>query len=169
MLTPAGPSRLPGLGNAATKPRSAVPATERLDFPLTVPKPDAPRVSFVKTSNLRPHLLTETAPLAFMREDPDVPLRPEPESLALVREPSQRVHSPASLPVQAKQLADRASLEDPTMEFSLERATANPAPLRTAPLPFMRLNLPEPFEHRATAKPIDREPAVVAPVPMPPK
>jgi hypothetical protein len=38
-------------------------------------------------------------------------------------------------------------LGDPTPEVSLAAVLAQPVPVRSAPAPFLRLNLPDPFEH----------------------
>ncbi len=76
-----------------------------------------------------------------------------PQSRALVtgdktRMPSVDVNQPVALPVLARPTPDRASLEDPTTEASAAAAVSAPAPQRTASLPFQRLSVPDPFEHR---------------------
>ena len=62
--------------------------------------------------------------------------------------PSQDVNQPIPLPILARQVTDRASLDDPSGEASLVAALAPTVPDRTTPAPFLKLNLPDPFEHR---------------------
>ncbi len=71
--------------------------------------------------------------------------------------------------MQSKAVVDRASLDDPTSDFSNERVVAEAVRMRSIPAPFQRYNLPEPFEHRAAPGSPPSEPPVVAPVPAPPK
>jgi hypothetical protein len=79
-----------------------------------------------------------------------------------VRLPAADLDRPAPLPFLAQAQPDRAPLTDPTGEATLKAALAAPAPERTAPAPFLRLNLPDPFEHRNAVKlrtPPEDEPA----------
>jgi hypothetical protein len=55
---------------------------------------------------------------------------------------------PIPLPILARPVPDRASLEDATTEASTAAALAGPLPRRTSPAPFLRLKLPEPYENR---------------------
>jgi len=60
------------------------------------------------------------------------------------------VNKPMPLPLLARPVTDRASLEDPTTEASAAAATAATVPQRTNPVPFQRLSVPDPFENRGT-------------------
>jgi hypothetical protein len=168
-LPPQQALRLPPTGPSEPKPRAGSPVVERPELALPAPKPGLPVRPAKVQSRLRPHLVGENLPLSDFRADPQLPQRPEmpPEEMIQLTAPDANL--PAALPPHGKQVADRAPLDDPTSEFSAERAVAHPTPLRTTPMPFMRINLPEPFEHRSPAKPLDREPPLVAPVPAPPK
>jgi hypothetical protein len=53
-----------------------------------------------------------------------------------------------ALPILARPVSDRASLEDPTGDASTAAALAATLPRRVIPAPFLRLSLPEPFEFR---------------------
>ena len=118
---------------------------------------------------MRPRALADAAPLTYLHDDPVVPQRPELPPTVLVRQASRNANEPVALPPHAKPLADRAPLDDPTAEFSAQWVVAHQPAMRSTPVPFTRINLPDPFEHRSAAKPLDVEPPVVAPVPALPK
>jgi hypothetical protein len=62
------------------------------------------------------------------------------------------VSRPPPLPLTPRPSPDRASLEDPTAEFSALQAVAAPPPARTTPAPFLRVNVPDPFENAAAVR-----------------
>jgi hypothetical protein len=70
-----------------------------------------------------------------------------------VRTPSEDVKVPPPLPRLATPLPDRASLEDPTQDVSSAAVVAAPPPVRKLPVPFQRVNLPDPFENRTAIRP----------------
>jgi hypothetical protein len=72
----------------------------------------------------------------------------EPPAGPRIRLPSADVNQPVPLPVLARSVPGRAPLDDPTADLSRAAAVAAPLPVRTQPLPFRRLNLPDPFELR---------------------
>jgi hypothetical protein len=92
---------------------------------------------------------------------------------------SERVRTPApdpnqtvALPILGQATPDRASLDDPTADLSLATVLAAPMPARSNPAPFLRLNLPDPYEHRRAARigslPAD-EPMMPSVVSKPPR
>src|SRR5262249_53069506 len=79
------------------------------------------------------------------------PVLPQAPSLAVrprVRIPSPDVREPIALPFLGQRRREGFPAEDPTAEWSLSAALAAPLPTRTSPAPFLRLNLPEPYESR---------------------
>lgn len=74
------------------------------------------------------------------------------KTLGPVRWPSPDVSEPPPLPVLAKPSADRVPVSDPAPETSVAAALAGRPPLRTTPAPFVRVNLPDPFEHSLTGR-----------------
>jgi hypothetical protein len=56
------------------------------------------------------------------------------------------------LPILARPVPDRASLEDATAAYSATAATTAPPVWRTKPAPFLRLNLPDPYENRRPSR-----------------
>jgi hypothetical protein len=132
-----GPLALPGL-----------PALERPQLPLPTVAGDLPRTPLKRANpSLRMGALPEGLPLARYRDDPPAPRREELPSVGLIRLPSPDLDAPVPLPILAAPVADRAPLGDPTPEVSLAAVLAQPVPMRTSPAPFVRLNLPDPFEH----------------------
>jgi TolA-binding protein len=68
---------------------------------------------------------------------------------------------PAPLPVLGRQQVARPTTRDPADEASLALLLAVPVPAPRTPAPFLRLNLPDPFEHRHPAeRPAPAESAV---------
>jgi len=169
ILPPRGTAPLPPDPKKGPKPRKGLAALENPAPPLAAPPSAIPGIGQPKRTPLWPRQVPDAAPLAYLHTDPVVPQRPELPTVVLVRQPSRDVNEPLALAPQAKPAADRASLDDPTTEFSAQRVVAHRPEMRSTPVPFTRMNLPEPFEHRAVTKPLDTEPPVVAPVPALPK
>jgi len=100
-----------------------------------------------KPTPLRPRLVIEET-LDGLN---DVPVLPQLQSLpdaGRVRVPSVDVNEPLALPILALPVPDRASLDDPTAEASVEAALAASIPPRTAKAPFLKMTLPDPYDHR---------------------
>jgi hypothetical protein len=100
-----------------------------------------------RSSSLRPRLVTAES----LNEPPDAPILPQIQALPeweRVRVASADVNEPLSLPILALPVSDRASLDDPTMEASIAAAVSATIPSRTAKAPFLKLTLPDPYDHR---------------------
>src|SRR5207237_1114806 len=94
---------------------------------------------------LQPRLvLPETLGIA----EPDRPPAPPLQAGERIRMPSADVNQPIPLPILGQPLSDRAPIEDVTGEASSASAVAAPLPRRTQPTPFVKNNLPDPFEFR---------------------
>lgn len=169
LLPPQSPPKLsPGFRNEP-KTRPGLLTLERAELPQNSPSTNPIGLPPQKKSALRPRLLPDAVPLSEYTAEPTPPHRLELPLAQLVRTPSRDVNLPIGLSVQARYQADRASVDDPTFEFSLERSQSDPLPLRQTPAPFVRVNLPEPFENRAEVRTQVPEPPVVAPTPQTPK
>jgi hypothetical protein len=141
-----------------TLPADAATHPKRLSGPKQVENPDLPLPAIVvpppssipnpKTKPIRPTLVDSEPPLSRQRLDlagpPAVNLPAGPK----VAWPSPDVNQPIPLPILARQVVDRASLDDPSADASLAAALAPTVPDRTTPAPFLKLTLPDPFEHR---------------------
>jgi hypothetical protein len=105
---------------------------------------------------LRPRLVVDETLVGF----PEMPLLPQ--SLALpdggrIRVPSRDVNEPIPLPILARPVTDRASLEDPTQDASSAAAVAATIPARTSKAPFLKTMLPDPYDRRRTDTPSEEE------------
>jgi hypothetical protein len=108
------------------------------------------------SSPLRPRLILDETLGGF----PDaliLPQVPDFPDAGRVRVPSRDVHEPLALPIQGQPVPDRASLDDPTTDASIAAALAAPIPARTTKAPFLKLTLPDPYEHRRTGVPAPEE------------
>src|SRR5207302_661669 len=76
-----------------------------------------------------------------------VPKQPELPTKPLIRLPSLDVNTPLPIPILAKPATDRAPLGEPGFEASLDAALKRWTPTRDRPVPFVPINLPDPFEH----------------------
>ncbi len=109
-----------------------------------------------KLSPLHPHLVFDETKSGL----PDSPRLPQAPSLpdnGRIRVPSPDVNQPIPLPIRAKPVSDRASLDDPTLDASTAAATAAPIPPRTRKAPFRKETLPDPYDHRRTDVPAPEE------------
>ncbi|MBI2808976.1 MAG: hypothetical protein HYX68_28670 [Planctomycetes bacterium] len=146
LVAPAGVS--PG-GSFTAKP-VAWPASgvvTRIAAPL---KPYAglpARLPILPRKVVTPPPLRAGVPLAGFRDDTPLPAIIELPTQPLLRLPSRDASAPAPLPILAQPKADRASLGDPSFEASVAVALKDLSPSRDEPVPFLPLNLPDPFEH----------------------
>ncbi len=121
---------------------------------------------------VQPRPLPDDPPLSAYRRDPRPPQQQQLPASAGVRLPSPDVNEPVALPALAQPQVDRAPLDDPTGEASLKAALAAVPPVRDNRTPFLRLNLPDPFELSQTvrlASPPAEDPTPVASVSRPAK
>ena len=139
-------------GPAADRARGPRRSTTRqqLDapvLPLPPTVPVLPRLPASKRRPLRPRLTLEESldDVAARAPLPQAPVLPAGER---VRVPSPDVNQPVPLPVLARPASDRAPVEDVTGEASAAAALAAPVPQRTTPAPFLKLTVPDPYEHR---------------------
>jgi hypothetical protein len=153
-LSPVLPETLPAAQNVTQKPR-AVPAF--LDNPLPATGdlgPLLPKLTLPAAKPVRPTPLPDRVPTDLTAAIPTLPERAPLPHAPLVRTPGRDVNEPAELPILAKPVTDRASLDDPTLGFTAKSVIAEKLPLRTEPAGFVRYTLPEPFEHSASGKPL---------------
>jgi hypothetical protein len=150
------PQKLADEAASTPKPKQlkAPASVEHPEVALTAPPLGMARPALLpKAPPLRPHVLPEDAPLTGYHGDL---ARVKTEHLpagAPVRLASPDVNQLPPLPFLATLSIDRASLEDPTSDDSLKTALAAVPPIRTNPAPFVRLNLPDPFENAQTVRP----------------
>ncbi len=102
----------------------------------------------------RPRLVTEES-LDLPTDAPRLPPAPPLPDNGRIRVPSPDVNRPIPLPILARPVADRASLDDPTLAASNAAALAAPIPPRSHKAPFLKQSLPDPYDRRRTSAPAD--------------
>jgi hypothetical protein len=136
-----------------------------LDAPApALPDPTSapPRLPLSPVKEVRPSALPDRVPADLGGSLPQLPTRAELPTGPLTRQQGLDVTKPADLPMlSSRPVPDRAPLTDPTIEFTAQSVISPTLPLRTEPTPFIRINLPDPFEHADAAK--VRTPVVVDP------
>jgi hypothetical protein len=146
VLQPKG--RLQGEARASQKKLTSPPSVEHPSLPLVPYDGVLPRAGQPAAARpLRPRHLPEANPLAASHGFPARPAMPALPMEPLVRLPSTDVNEVPPLPTLARPAADRAPLTDPTIDASTAAALSSDIPLRSRPAPFVRFNLPDPFEH----------------------
>lgn len=142
----------PGSGAAAaltTKPIVWRASSVVTDIGIAV-KPVAPlpvRLPLPPRREVKPKSPPEGTALLAFRDPSKAPAEIELPTKPLIRLPSVDVNAPLAIPILGQPLKDRASLGDPALEASRSAALRPFAPTRDRPLPFVPLNLPDPFEN----------------------
>jgi len=165
------------------KPPPPTPSQQsRRDVPYAIANPAPmlpigeslpPTIRLAIAKDIAPTLPVEVVPMSFARIEPELPIRLEqPIGLATdirALDPNLQVEVPRL----AQRSVNRASLNDPTDDYSAASVIGAPLPLRTTPAPFVQIDLPNPFENAETIKlqaPITVDPSVVissVPTPKP--
>jgi hypothetical protein len=137
------------LKESAAGPRRPSPAGLTVP-PLPLPPSQAAPPAAPAERNrkpLEPRLVVEET-LGLVPGDPEPP---QPRSFFVgdrIRLSSVNVNQPVPLPILALPTADRAPLDDPTVDASAAAALAAAMPQRTNPIAYFRLTLPDPFANR---------------------
>src|SRR5262245_55762574 len=77
-------------------------------------------------------------------QPPKLPEKPYPRIAA------PDLNQPLPLPILGTPVRDREPLTDVTVESSRVAALSGPLPIRTSPAPFVKHQIPDPFEHQRT-------------------
>jgi len=152
LLTPAD---RPAAVTFTAEPKALPPSAtvEQPTPPLSPAAVSPPRLPAGKAPPAaRPAPLSEESPLLACRLASVPPQVPQLSAGERVRTPAPDPNQPVALPLLGLATPDRASLDDPTADLSLAAALAAPMPSRGNPAPFLRLNLPDPYEHRNAAR-----------------
>jgi hypothetical protein len=162
-VLPPSEKAVPPAERDVTSPRRHPPSgLDKPSLPLPPVPAEMPRLPAGKSPALRPRPLPEDLPLAGHLTDPTPPQAPTLHAGQRVRIPSVDVNQPIPLPILAQPASNRASLEDATAEASRNAAFATSPPVRSTPAPFLKIDLPDPFENRlkpAVTLPEDVTPA----------
>ncbi|HKA06938.1 MAG TPA: hypothetical protein VKD71_06740 [Gemmataceae bacterium] len=161
-LAPTTPPPMPVADRVGPRERR-LPAF--LDGPLPAPPTAAgnvPRLPIPAGKEIRPVALAERVPPALGGGIPRLPERAELPTGSLVRQEGRDIAKSAELPILSNRpVPDRAPLTDPTLEFTAQSVITLNLPLRSVQIGFLRIPLPDPFEHTDAARP--RTPVVENP------
>lgn len=149
--------KLPPLPAAAAqpRPRPASRLLEQPDPPVPSLPADTPRgLAMTAARSPRPQLLPEGVPLVGQLATSPLPGPVTLPAGTPVRAWSPDVNQPLPLPLLARRQPEPPEADDPAAEASRAAALAAPVPVRTAPAPFLRLSVPDPYEHRRPARPL---------------
>jgi hypothetical protein len=153
-LAPASPKPLPADGPAVRKERQLPPFLESPSPTGPDVAGSLPRLPITERKIVRPSSLPDRVPSDLGTVVPQLPPRPDFATGPLARQESRDISKPADLPILSpRPVPDRAPLTDPTIEFTAQSVISQKLPLRTEPTGFIRLNIPDPFEHAEDAKP----------------
>jgi len=169
LLAPRGGAGIvPSQPAAAPAPREPrIPALAQRKFPDAPPRPE-----FVSLKTIHPHMSQEPAPLLAYFAAPVVPVETVLPTTALVAIPELvDVNKPQPLPILSPTpTSDRPSLADATLEASVAVTMSKSIPSRATPVPFVAMNLPDPFENqqyiRLPNPPPEEGPLLTIPAPI---
>jgi hypothetical protein len=161
-LAPATPKPMPVGSPAARKERQLPPFLESPSPTGPDTTGRLPRLPNAAAKDVRPSPLPDRVPPDLGGLGPKLAPRSDFPTGPLARQESRDVSRPADLPIlSSRPVPDRAPLADPTIEFTARSVISQTLPLRTLPTGFIRMNIPDPYEHAEAAKP--RTPVVENP------
>ena len=138
------------------EPRGVTSASQRMkppSLPLPPSHASLPRLpASAPSAPLHPRLILDET-LGGIPDALVLPQIPSFPDFGRIRVPSPDVHEPLALPIVGQPVSDRASLDDPTDDASTAAALSAPIPARTTKAPFLKLTLPDPYDHRRTGVP----------------
>jgi hypothetical protein len=170
LLRPAGVVKTAGGSSQRTLPGPG--SIENPAVPLATFQGDPPKPKAEFPGKVTPKPLAEDLPFLKKKIEPARPRGIKLPPGTLIRLEGIDVNQPVPLPILGQLQKDRAPLADPTLDASLAAALKQPIPERVTPAPFVRMNLPDPFENVATVRlrtPPPEEPNPVTGQPRAPK
>jgi hypothetical protein len=152
ILPPKAPAPLGPLPAKIASERS-LPAYLAAPDAATIPASLAPR-PYPQPMRVasRPTPLPDRVPSDLAKREVDLPESVVLPVGALTKIDPLDVKQSVALPILARPTTDRASLEDPTTEFTARSIVNNNLPLRVTLSLFVKVNLPDPFENAEPAK-----------------
>jgi len=151
-VLPPSEKTVPPAERDVTSPRRHLPSgLDKPSLPLPPIPAEMPRLPAGKSPALRPRPLPEDLPLAGHLTDPTPPQAQTLHAGDRVRIPSVDVNQPIPLPILAQPVSSRAPLDDATVDASRNAALAGSPPVRSTPAPFLKIDLPDPYENRLKA------------------
>jgi|GEM_PF-4601247 len=142
----------PDRDRRAAKPRTLPAYLNPESGTMVAPEFPIRRLSGVRSAPVRPMAIPDRVAVDFTRVDVVLPESPTFPVGPLTNNPGLDFNRPAPVQILGRYIPDRASLEDPTVDF-IPAMVVNPAlPLKEVVAPFVRLTLPDPFENAGPAQ-----------------
>jgi hypothetical protein len=170
LLRPNGVGKTAGVSKQQTL--SGPGSIENPSVPLAAFQGDPPKPKAEFPGKVTPRPLAEDLPFLKKKVEPARPRGIKLPPGTLIRLQGIDVSLPVPLPILGQLQPDRAPLTDPTLDASIAAALKQQIPERVTSAPFMRMNLPDPFENVATVRlrtPPAEEPNPVTGQPRAPK
>jgi hypothetical protein len=157
---------LPPIERFGTAPMPRAPSAWLVD-PDSTPRAKLTPPPFIASNPIaaRPAPPAERVPPDLGAGARAVPAKPKLPVAAAATKRSRDVNLPPPLPPLGRPAGDRASLEDPTTEFSAAVITTPPLKISFVPAPFLKVTVPDPFELGEQIRPAI--PSAAEPAPMP--
>ncbi|MCE9531114.1 MAG: hypothetical protein K8T89_08320 [Planctomycetes bacterium] len=147
-------SPVPPLAPLELKTQSERPLPAYIGFPDMPSAPSARPARYPMPARIDPKPAASAERVPFDLAEVNLP-RPEkievPEGKPMTQTRLD-IAVPLVVPMLSRYTADRASFEDPTVEFTLQSIVTDKLPLREIVATFLRINLPEPFENAGGAR-----------------
>jgi hypothetical protein len=172
LLTPLPLRQLAPLPTTAPRER---PLPSRFAQPELLPLVSSTmpvRCPMPRRADPRPSPPAERVPLELAGLLVERPERIELPVGSLARLPAPDAKLPTALPILARPSAERASLDDPTADWTAASVLTAKLPLRSTAAPFVKVDLPDPFENVEAAKVktvVAEDPLTAIGSPPPPK
>jgi hypothetical protein len=155
---------------SSQRPQSSLGRGQEPTLPLPANQAEPARLPLKQGKRVqRPTPLPEDQLLAGQRSEPVLPQAIVLPAGDRVRLASMPVEEPPALPILAQPVADRAPLDDPTVEASQASALSAPPPERTTPAPVIRQAVADPFENRKSLRLPADDPTPLTATPKPPR
>jgi hypothetical protein len=145
--------RLPADSPAGPRRFATPRGLEQAELTWPVSQADLPSSSLgvkARLPRLRP--APEESPLLSYLADPAPPERPQVVAASRVKQWSPDVSQPLPMPILGQKQPESVSGDDPTADVTTAAALAVPHLQRSKPAPFLKLTLPEPYEHRQAVR-----------------
>jgi hypothetical protein len=171
MVAPDGAHALAAEHTRATPKPRTVPRKVMDPDPLPRAHAELPPLLPARPGPLKPVPPEETVPVNFGTGAGDGPTKPVMPVAPVVTERARDVNLSPPAPVLGRPAPDRVSLDDPTSELGNAEVVAGLVKVPLAPSPFLKVDVPDPFELAEQVKPRvppSSEPSAI-PVPVNPQ
>jgi hypothetical protein len=173
LLPPSGPAPLAPLVSRKNPIDRALPSViANPETGISSNSFELPRLPLLPRGEPKPSPLTDRTPLEFAQLELMMPEQIAMPVGALTKLETPDVKQPVAVPILANPAPNRASFDDPTVEFTAQSILNDNLPLRSTTAPFVKVNLPDPTENVGAVKikaVVNEDPLISIGNPPPPK